>query len=266
MYKSQKAGRNKPIYTKTWNGFTLVELLVVIAIIALLLSILMPSLQKVREQARTIVCKSLLRQIGIANETYSVEYNGKYIPMSYRIPPTDTGAVIPWMVNDLVRETLGLEPLSMEDKLEGDGLANNFSPNVPKDYICPQAKRPKTSEEGGFYRIGESFGINEEGEPGFYSEYSGHRVTKVKQPAEKLIFADSISWYIRERYSVKYLDPDPRKGGETAYYSNGMIAYRHNEGSNILFFDGHCETVPAGKIVGNENLWYPYGYEYDPER
>ena len=52
-------------------GFTLIELLVVISIIALLLSILMPSLQKAKEMARRVVCASHLRQMGIAELIYA---------------------------------------------------------------------------------------------------------------------------------------------------------------------------------------------------
>jgi prepilin-type N-terminal cleavage/methylation domain-containing protein len=60
------------------NGFTLIELLVVIAIIALLMSILMPALERVRRQARGVGCKSNLHQWGLMFAMYCDENNGNF--------------------------------------------------------------------------------------------------------------------------------------------------------------------------------------------
>jgi len=62
------------------KGFTLIELLVVISIIALLLSILMPALNKARASGRAVVCMSNLRQFGVATQTY-VAANKDVLPL-----------------------------------------------------------------------------------------------------------------------------------------------------------------------------------------
>lgn len=64
---------------KKRSGFTLIELLVVIAIVALLLSILMPSLQKARDAARAVVCRSNLRQWGIFFRLYTEDNNSRFM-------------------------------------------------------------------------------------------------------------------------------------------------------------------------------------------
>ncbi len=69
--------RSKP------RAFTLIELLVVISIIALLIAILLPALQLAREEARTAICGSNLRQAGLALYGYVNDHAGKLPPYSY---------------------------------------------------------------------------------------------------------------------------------------------------------------------------------------
>lgn len=60
------------------GGFTLIELLVVIAIIALLMAILMPALNRVKLQAKTIACRANLRQWTVFFSMYTQDHDGKF--------------------------------------------------------------------------------------------------------------------------------------------------------------------------------------------
>jgi len=71
------------------SAFTLVELLVVIGIIALLISILLPALNKARESARVIQCSSNLRQLMMASINFAGDHHG-YIPTSSSDPWVET--------------------------------------------------------------------------------------------------------------------------------------------------------------------------------
>jgi len=65
--------------TKDSRAFTLIELLVVIAVLAVLMAILTPALQRVREQAKEMTCRSNLRQFGLAQIMYVDDSDGRFV-------------------------------------------------------------------------------------------------------------------------------------------------------------------------------------------
>ena len=81
------------------RAFTLVELLVVIAVIAMLLAMMLPALASARKAAYASQCASNVRQLGIATELYTHDYNG-YFPAKYLgwSPNTNSGHVS-WLLH-----------------------------------------------------------------------------------------------------------------------------------------------------------------------
>ena len=73
-----ECSRNTRRNQRRCAAFTLIELLVVISIITLLAALLLPTLQRVRNQARAVVCQSNLRQCGVLFENYTSDHDGYF--------------------------------------------------------------------------------------------------------------------------------------------------------------------------------------------
>lgn len=142
------SGRKNP------RAFTLVELLVVIGIIALLISILLPALNKAREQANLVACQSNLRQIGQLCDLYASEHNG-YLPYGLgQMGPYNTagGATYWYWVDSL---SLSISKLSAAQNQTGQSAINLQNqallwPDVFHDTDTPPFSRPvQTNDTNG---------------------------------------------------------------------------------------------------------------------
>ena len=91
------------------NGFTLIELLVVIAIIALLVSILLPSLSRAKTLAKAVQCLAQLRGFGSTNHLFAEDTAGRFLPcrIDRNYPDNTTSDNINWYRNDHFRDCSG---------------------------------------------------------------------------------------------------------------------------------------------------------------
>jgi prepilin-type N-terminal cleavage/methylation domain-containing protein/prepilin-type processing-associated H-X9-DG protein len=125
------------------NGFTLIELLVVIAIIAVLIGLLLPAIQKVREAAARAVCQNNLKQIGLA--VHDFESTNGYLPPSGTYVNGDKGHsvftyILPHIEQQQVFKAISLnKPLFDKANMKpplGTNTADPFGTQI-KTFLCP---------------------------------------------------------------------------------------------------------------------------------
>jgi prepilin-type N-terminal cleavage/methylation domain-containing protein len=113
------------------KGFTLVELLVVIAIIGILVGILMPAVQKVREASYRIQCANNLKQLALGIHHYHLTYQA--LPPSRVAEEKATWAVLllPYIEQDVIYRQwdLGQTYYQQSDPARTSGVANYFCPS-----------------------------------------------------------------------------------------------------------------------------------------
>jgi prepilin-type N-terminal cleavage/methylation domain-containing protein/prepilin-type processing-associated H-X9-DG protein len=249
-------GKMVPPFAKRNSAFTLIELLVVIAIISLLVTILMPSLQKAKMLARGAVCRANLSGIGKAIYYYTDECDGT-LPVWEQWDDPSAGTSITWWYMDLAKmmgwprswtkfppknadiadewEDPGIFLCPMTDRSEvGQGKHAGASGwrtiggNIP---MCPAEPRPAGSWWLEHLSYGWNIWMGNYDKSNRWKSKSA-KIADVLMPYQKVLVGDSNNTLARDsQISGRWGDPvfDPALGK------------RHNGGAFIVWCDGHVD-------------------------
>ncbi len=215
------------------SGFTLVELLVVIGIVAVLVAMVVPSLQQARAQMRTTACASNLRQQGVALVNYCLNERDTSYPYTARWSAN-------WMV--LIAPHLGYGLGGLTDTRGSAG--SHAADQRVKGLRCPEsafydnAGFPSESYYNGHY------GIN------FFLTNSSSPLSRRKYQAFR---ADMSKIYLVSDHRI-YTAYEPWTSMETGLSMNYVAPRGHKGRANILLTDGHVETLAKGQR--KDLQWY----------
>jgi prepilin-type N-terminal cleavage/methylation domain-containing protein/prepilin-type processing-associated H-X9-DG protein len=230
---------------RTKKAFTLIELLVVIAIIALLLSILMPSLRKIKETAKNLICSTRLRQIVLAWRMYSSDNDGKLCGPGtrYTTSPGFTNADnriedwawAPWEVGGDVAVSYPYAAGRPTQEEREEGIKNGA--------LWPYLESLKVfhclseNGEGDHYRsysMVDCVGALDEAmwwTPNEYIRYK--KQNEVIIPSERIVFLEENDWrgfnmgsFVIDAIVIRWQDP---------------LTVWHSGSSSFGFADGHTE-------------------------
>lgn len=228
-------------------AFSLTEVLVSISLIALLMSLLVPSLGRARSHAKSMTCMSRVRQLALAFHAYAHDYDDYALPTCINARTFWWGQLNP----DGVDRTRGLMWPYLASELRAQG-----------EYECPAQAYGTYGLQGKPFNepddpkwITSTYGYNgyflspsHSGWPGI-----GHRpwqkVCSIQGPDQVFAFADTLlSWDLTgKRLNVSntaMLDPPYLFNGK-AWQKNisPTTCFRHLDRAVVSFVDGHCGTT-----------------------
>ncbi len=217
------------------DGFTLIELLVVIAIIALLMAILMPSLSRAREQARSVVCLSHLKQWSLCLSMYTSDHDSKFMPGIDEDWATGRYSWIYTLIPYYEEPKIRLCPKARRTLEEGGSLpwtAWDVSITNPADFSLLKDRTYKVGSYGINWWVNDSDLVN-----GAHDAGNKWRRTDQKTANTIPVLMDCGFMLARpEPY-----DEPPDQDGLFLWADGGglkrVCTNRHNGGVNLLFMD-----------------------------